>query len=136
MSKTIPAEYTDLLEAPNFVTLVTLMPDGQPQASVLWSSFDGEHIVLNTARGRQKDKNLANDERVTVLAYDKDNPYRYIEVRGVVAEITEEGAVDHINSLSKAYRGIEDYYQNMPQMRDKEQRMKFKIKPLHIVARG
>lgn len=136
MSTTIPEAYYDLLSAPNFVTLVTLMPDGQPQASVLWSSFDGEHVVLNTARGRQKDKNLAHDPRVTVIAYDRENPYRYIEIRGIAEDITNEGALEHINSLSLAYRGYEDYYKNMPQLRGVEQRMKFKIKPLRVVAHG
>ncbi len=136
MSATIPEAYYDLLTAPNFVTFVTLMPDGQPQASVLWSSVENGQVVLNTARGRQKDKNLENDPRVSVVAYDRENPYRYIEIRGIVEEMTEEGALDHINSLSLAYRDNEDYYKNMPQLRGVEQRVKLIIKTLHVVARG
>ncbi|MBZ0294070.1 MAG: PPOX class F420-dependent oxidoreductase [Anaerolineae bacterium] len=136
MSTTIPETHEDLLSAPNFVTVVTVMPSGQPQASVLWSSFDGEHIVLNTARGRQKDRNIHANTHVTVLAVDHEDPYRWIEVRGVVDEITEEGALDHINSLSLSYRGYEDYYKNMPQLRGVEQRMIFKIKPTHINTGG
>jgi PPOX class probable F420-dependent enzyme len=136
VSDVIPDAFHDLLSAPNFITLVTLMPDGQPQASVLWSSFDGERVVLNTARGRQKDKNLAKDRRVTLVAYDRENPYRYIEVRGVVDEITEEGAVDHINSLSLAYRGEADYYRNMPHLRGVERRMIFRVRPTRVITRG
>ncbi len=136
MAVIIPESYSGLLNAPNFVTLVTMMPDGQPQATVHWSSYDGEHIVLNTARGRQKDKNIHANPKVTVLAVDPTNPYRYIEVRGVVDEITEEGALEHINSLSLAYRGDEDYYRNMPQLRGVEQRLIFRIKPTHVNAHG
>lgn len=136
MTTTIPDSHAALLSAPNFVTVVTMMPNGQPQASVLWSSYDGKHIVLNTAKGRQKDKNIHNNPNVTVLAIDPTNPYRYIEVRGVVDEITEEGALEHINSLSKAYTGEEDYYRNSPERRKTEQRMIFKVKPTHVNARG
>lgn len=136
MSTTIPETHSDLLSAPNFVTVVTVMPDGQPQASVLWSSFDGEYIILNTARGRQKDRNIHANPRVTILSLDRENPFRWIEVRGVIDEITEEGALVHINSLSKAYRGYEDYYKNMPQLRGVERRMIFKVRPVHINISG
>ena len=100
MSATIPENFRHLLGAPVFATCVTIMPDGQPQAAVVWCSYDGTHIWVNSADGRQKNRNMARDPRVTILAFDPDAPYRYLEVRGVVDEITAEGATAHINSLS------------------------------------
>ena len=71
-----------------------------------------------------------------MLAFDPDNPYRYLEVRGVVDEITAEGAADHINSLSLAYTGEPDYYKNQPEKRKTETRTIFKIRPVRVIAHG
>jgi PPOX class probable F420-dependent enzyme len=132
MTVEIPSDKRDLLERPVVVTLVTLMPDNQPQATPVWCSFDGTHIWVNSAKGRQKDQNMRDRPRVAVLAVDPENPYRYLEVRGEVGEITEEGAVDHINALSKKYTGRENYYAGNEAMRDKETRVIYKIKPTHV----
>lgn len=126
----IPEDRKDLLERPIVVTLVTLMPDYQPQATPVWFSYDGTHIWVNTAKGRAKDKNMRARPQVTILSVDPENPYRYLEVRGVVEEITEEGALDHINRLSARYFGREDYYGGGNEARrGKETRVIFKIKP-------
>ncbi len=125
----LPEEKKDLLERPIVVTLVTLMPDSQPQANPVWFSWDGDYIWVNSAKGRQKDKNMRRQPKVTILSVDPNNPYRYLEVRGEVVEITEEGAIDHINFLSERYRGQPDYYASMPDRRGKEQRVIYKIKP-------
>lgn len=125
----LPEEKKDLLERPIVVTFVTLMPDSQPQANPVWFSWDGDYIWVNSAKGRQKDKNMRRQSKVTILSVDPNNPYRYLEVRGEVVEITEEGAVDHINFLSNRYRGQPDYYASMPDRRGKEQRVIYKIKP-------
>ena len=131
---TIPNDFKDLLERPIVVTLVTLMPDNQPQATPVWFSYDGSHIWVNTARGRQKDRNMSERSQVTVLAVDPDNPYRYMEVRGTVDEATEDGALEHINSLAKRYVGRDDYYAAMPEQRGKETRVVYKIKPVKVIA--
>ena len=131
---TIPNDFKDLLERPIVVTLVTLMPDNQPQATPVWFSYDGSHIWVNTARGRQKDRNMSERPQVTVLAVDPDNPYRYMEVRGTVDEATEDGALEHINSLAKRYVGRDDYYAAMPEQRGKETRVIYKIKPVRVIA--
>jgi PPOX class probable F420-dependent enzyme len=133
---TIPEEFLDLLERPIVVTLVTVMPDGQPQATPVWFSYDGTHIWVNTARGRQKDRNMTERPKVTVLSVDPDNPYRYLEVRGEIDAITEDGAVDHINHLSDKYFNRPDYYANNPEQRHRETRVIYKIKPTKVVARG
>jgi PPOX class probable F420-dependent enzyme len=132
MSVPIPDSHKDLLEGPVFVTLVTLMPSGQPQATPVWCNTDGVQVWINTVRGHQKDRNLQRDPRVTVAAFDPKNPYRWMEIRGVVSEITEQGALDHINGLSKLYRGNEDYYAKYPERRGTETRVIYKITPMHV----
>lgn len=134
MSTTIPEDLKDLLERPIVVILVTLMPDYQPQATPVWFNYDGEHILVNSAKGRQKDKNMRERPQVTVVAVDPDDPYRYIEVRGRVETITEEGGLDHINSLCKRYTGRDDFYQNQPELRERETRVIYKITPEHIAS--
>lgn len=134
MNSEIKPEFEDLLKRPIVVTLVTLMADNQPQASPVWFSWDGTHIWINTVRGRQKDQNMTARPQVSILSVDPENPYRYLEVRGIVDETTEDGAVDHINSLSERYLGREDYYAGNPAQRGKETRVIYKIKPTHIVA--
>ena len=96
MSDTIPESYRDLFERPVVVTLVTIMPDTQPQATPVWCSYDGTHIWINTAKGRQKYKNMLERPKATVLAIDPENPYRYCEVRCAVLEINEEQGLEHI----------------------------------------
>jgi PPOX class probable F420-dependent enzyme len=135
MPAVIPASHKDLLEGPVFVALVTVMPSGQPQATPVWCSFDGTRVWLNSAKGRQKDKNMRANSKVTILAIDPKNPYRWIEVRGVVEEITEEGAVDHINQLSALYTGNPDYYSRNSAMRGQETRVIYKVKPVKVNAR-
>jgi PPOX class probable F420-dependent enzyme len=98
-SVAIPTDKRDLIERPTVATLVTLMPDNQPQATPVWFSYDGTHFWVNTAKGRQKDRNMRERPQVTLLMIDPENPYRYLEVRGKVDAITEDGAVDHINRL-------------------------------------
>ncbi|HEX3052422.1 MAG TPA: PPOX class F420-dependent oxidoreductase [Aggregatilineaceae bacterium] len=136
MAKQIPTAFQDLLENPVFVSLVTIMPDGQPQATPVWIDYDGTYIWVNSARGRQKDQNIERDPRVTILAVDPKNPYRWMEVRGRVETITEAGGVDHINKLSKKYRGIEDYYSTNPERRGQETRVIYKVRPHKVNTNG
>lgn len=136
MAVQIPASHRDLLDGPVVVTLVTLMPDGQPQATPVWCNTDGDYVLVNSARGRQKDRNMVRDPRVTILAIDPQNPYRWIQVRGKVVEITEEGAVEHISALCKLYTGIEYYYDFSPGAKGKETRVKYRIEPVRITRQG
>ena len=92
MAAKIPEQYRDLLEKPIVVGLATMLPNGQPQVTPVWADFDGEHIRVNTAAGRQKQKDMAARPQVTVLAIDPSNPYRYLEVRGKVSKISKEVA--------------------------------------------
>jgi len=136
MSDTIPESYRDLFERPVVVALVTIMPDTQPQATPVWCSYDGTHIWINTAKGRQKYKNMLERPKATVLAIDPENPYRFCEVRCAVLEINEEQGLEHINSLSEAYTGEPDYYKYNPGNKGKETRVVFKLSPTHVVSAG
>ena len=92
MAQTIPEQYRDLFSKKTFANLATLMPDGRPQVTPVWCDIDGDFVVVNSAKGRRKDKNMRLDPRVSLALSDPDNPYRYLEVRGKVVEITEHGA--------------------------------------------
>lgn len=137
MSAKIPDDFKGLLEGPVFVAVSTMMPDGQPQSTVVWCSYDGEDLLFNTARGRQKEKNLKVNPKVSLLAIDPDNPYRWIEVRGTV-EFIDEGAVDHIDQLARLYTGNDKYYGGVApaDLEGKEQRVICKINPTRVVTFG
>lgn len=130
MPTTVPEKFRDLFSKRAFAHLATLMPDGQPQVSPVWIDFDGRHVVFNTARDRQKDRNLRRDPRVSLSILDPENPYRYLEIRGRVAEVTEEGADAHIDRLAKKYLNLDTY----PYRQPGEVRVIFKINPEHVAG--
>jgi len=107
---TIPVTHADLLrEKPAFAQLATLNADGSPQVTPVWVDFDGANILVNTARGRVKTKNLAREPRVALSISDPENPYRYLGVQGRVTEMTETGADAHIDKMAKKYLGKDKY---------------------------
>jgi PPOX class probable F420-dependent enzyme len=117
-------------EAANFAALTTLLPDGQPQTHVMWVGADDEHVLINTEVHRQKYKNVRRDPRVTVTIIDRDNPYRYAEVRGrVVDEVRGEAARAHIDELSRKYTG-KDYGTTI-----QSERVILRIRPERQLAR-
>ncbi len=102
----IPESHRDLLlpETRAYAYLATLMPDGSPQLTPLWVDFDDNYVLLNSAKGRIKDKNMRARSQVAILITDPKDPFgRYIQIRGKVVEITENGALEHINKLSLRY---------------------------------
>jgi PPOX class probable F420-dependent enzyme len=123
MPSIIAQQYLDLFQKKAFAHLATLMPDGRPQVTPVWCDFDGTYVRINSAKGRVKDRNMRRDPRVTLAIQDPENPYRYLEVRGRVVEITEDGADAHIDSLAKKYLGMEQY----PYRRPGETRVIYKI---------
>ena len=102
---TIPDDFQDLLkpETQALAFLATVMSDGSPQVTPLWFSWDGKYILINTARGRTKDRNMRERPAVALVISDPNVPTRYIQIRGTVAEINETDADDHINFLSLKY---------------------------------
>jgi PPOX class probable F420-dependent enzyme len=131
MATVIPDKFKTLFSKPTFAHLATLMPDGQPQVTPVWCEFDGRHVLINSAAGRQKDKNVMRDGRVALSLIDPDNPYSYIEVRGRVVERTEKGAVEHINHLSMKYLG-----KPYPFMQPGDKRVIYRIEPEHVTSMG
>ena len=124
----IPESYVELFHKKAFAHLATLMPDGQPQSTPVWVDYDGRYVLINTAEGRQKDRNLQRDRRVALSITDPDNPYRYIEVRGQVAERTRNGADQHIDKMAQKYLGKDKY----PFRQSGEVRVLYKIEPQHV----
>ena len=105
----LDADVVRLAKGKNLATVVTLMPDGQPQALLTWVDTDGEHVLVNTEPQRQRARNIRRDPRITVLIHSTDDPWDWAEVRGrVVGMETGDQARQHIDELSRKYRG-EDY---------------------------
>ncbi|RPI85437.1 MAG: PPOX class F420-dependent oxidoreductase [Chloroflexi bacterium] len=102
-----PESFSDLLknECKAFAYLATTMPDGSPQVTPVWFDMEGEYIRFNSAVGRVKDKNIRNNPHVALAIADPDDPYRYLQIRGKVVEITQDGADEHIHALSQKYHG-------------------------------
>jgi len=132
MSQAIPEKYADLLEKAAFGNLGTLMKDGSPQVTPVWVDYDGKYVRVNSAMGRVKDKNMRRDPRVSIALQDPANPYRYLEIRGKVVEITQNGADDHINKLAKKYLGKDVY----PFRQPGEVRVLYKIEPEKVSSMG
>jgi len=132
MAETIPEKFGELFTKKAFAHLGTLMRDGSPQVTPVWCDYDGTHIRVNSAKGRVKDKNMRRNRKVALAIMDPDNPYRYLAVRGEVAEITEEGADSHIDQLAKKYLGKDKY----PYRRPGEVRVIYKIRPQRVSTMG
>ncbi|HRX02578.1 MAG TPA: PPOX class F420-dependent oxidoreductase [Anaerolineae bacterium] len=96
---------TDFLNSRVFAHLATIMPDGSPQVTPVWIDFDGDYILVNTAEGRAKERNMRRDGRVALSIMDPDEPYTHLDIRGHVAEITHDDAEEHIDTLSQRYDG-------------------------------
>jgi len=104
----LTAEQSQLLEKPNFAALATTRADGTAHVTPMWVDYDGDHVVLNTARGRAKEKHILDDPRVTVMVWSAENPYQYVEVSGA-ARFVDQGADDHIDRMAKKYIGQDVY---------------------------
>ncbi len=138
MSAVIPESHSDLLTTSVYAVLTTLMPDNQPQSSVVWVNYDGTYVTVNTAAGRQKERNMSERPKVSILAIDTNQPFRWIEVRGEVVEITQEGADADIDKLATIYTGAPEYYGHVSpiEQKGKETRIICKIKPTRVLAFG
>ena len=108
MTVALPPEALHLLDEPNFGHLATIFPDGSPQSSVVWVERDGDTVVLNTAAGRAKHRNIERDPRVSLSIHNRNRPTEYMEVRGQ-ATLTAEGADTHIDQLARKYLGKDVY---------------------------
>ena len=130
--KHIPQSHSDILDKPAFAHLSTIMSDGSPQASAVWVDTDGPLIVVNSAEGRLKDRNIRRDPRVAISVTDPDNPYRSLMIRGRVSKITNDGADAHIDKLAKKYMGVDEYPFRTPD----EVRVMYYIEPERVASMG
>jgi len=132
MSASFPENYRDLFQKKAFGAFTTLMPDGSPQTTPVWIDWQDGKIWVNSAVGRQKDRNVRRDPRVAVAVIDPENSYRYVEVRGRVSEITQDGADAHIDRMAMKYLGQDKY----PYRQPGEQRVLYKISIEKVHAMG
>ena len=128
----ISEKFADLFEKKAFAQLATLMPDGSPHVSPVWCEYDGHHVVINTAKGRVKDRNMRRDPRVSLDIMDPENPYRHVSIRGRVTDYTEQGADQHIDKLAKKYLNLDRY----PYRQPGEVRVVYKIEPERTFSMG
>jgi PPOX class probable F420-dependent enzyme len=130
----VPDAFKDLLvdETRAFVYLATLMSDGSPQVTPVWFNTDGTNILINSAAGRVKDRNMRARPQVALVIADPKNPYRYVQIRGRVVEITYEGAEAHIDTLAGKYTGTPKYSNRHPG----EVRITYKILPDKTTTMG
>ena len=128
----IPTKYRDLFEKKAFANLATIMPDGTPQVTPVWVNLDGNDVYINSAKGRLKDKNMRSREKVALSILDPENPYRYLQVRGRVVNVTEIDADAHIDRLAKKYLEVDKY----PFRREGEVRVTYRIRPEKVVGFG
>jgi PPOX class probable F420-dependent enzyme len=132
MPDTLSDNARALIARPVLATLATVNPDGSPQVTPLWIEGDGDDLLVNTARGRVKARNLERDPRVALSVLDPDDPYNVVVLRGTAVEITTEGADEHIDRLAKKYLGVDSY----PMRREGEVRLRVRIRPEHVVMQA
>jgi len=128
MAQSIEGRPRELLEQRNFCHVGTIRKDGTPHIVPVWVDTDGRHVVLNSAEGRAWPGNASRDPRVTLTVTNMENPYEYVEIRGQVAEMTRDGADDHINQMAKKYLGQDEY----PFRQPGEQRVIVRVTPDHV----
>jgi len=128
----IPEGFQDILDKKTLVHLATTGKDGSPQVSPVWVDREGDTIIINSAKGRVKDRNMRSHARVALSATDPDNPYRAIMIQGRVVKITEDGADAHIDKMAKKYLGQDKYPFRSPT----EVRVKYFIEPLKVATMG
>lgn len=129
MAAQLTAGMEKLLREKAYCQIATTMPDGSPQLTETWVDTDGQHILINTAQGRQKERNVRRDPRVAVQVFEPNNDYRIFSIRGRVVEITEDGADAMIDRLAKKYLGVDTY----PMRQPNEVRVILKILPDKVI---
>ena len=132
-TKTVPDKFLPILKQKKaFAHLATVMPDGSPQVTPVWFDYKDGKFIVNTARGRLKDKNMSKNSRVALSILDPDNPYSHVAVRGTISKVTEEGADASIDALAKKYLDQDKY----PFRQPGEVRVIYEIEPTSISTMG
>ena len=136
-SRDVPASHSDLVECPPVAALTTIGPDGYPQTSVVWCDLDGRYVQVNTMASFAKARNMRRDPRVALLCFDPKQPLRYLEIRGTVVDMTQDGAGRHLDALASKYAGRRvRYFGDVIAARFAETEIPVlcRIRPDHVVA--
>ena len=132
----IPESHLELIDGPYTVVLSTVMPDGQPQTTPVWCNRKGDWIFINVMKGFRKEKNMRLNPKVSLLVYDPKKPLHNIEIRGLVIEMAEDGAVEHLDELTRLYLGKPDakfFGDSIPaELQSRYTPVRIKISPTHI----
>ena len=136
MSATIPPSHLDLIAGPVYAVLTTIAADGQPENTVVWCSWDGEHVLVNTVAGRRKDKNARHNPLVAITAIDPANPLRWVDVRGYVEAIVPDEGNANIDAHTRLYTDHDKFFGGYAAIERQatEQRVIMQIKPTRVVA--
>jgi PPOX class probable F420-dependent enzyme len=136
MTVEIPESHRDLLQRPIYAVLTTMLPSGQPQSSLVWWDYDGEHVLISTTLERRKSRNMLANPKVTVLVIDPANSARYVEVRGEVVEMSQNGAVELADRLTQRYTGKQRFYGDVypVERQAQETRVVCRIRPSKVNA--
>ena len=134
--ESIPPSHLDLIAGPVYAVLTTVADDGQPENTVVWCSWDGEHVLVNTVEGRRKQENARQNPLVAITAIDPTDPYRWVDVRGYVQSIVPDEGNTNIKSHATLSAGVEAYYGDFAPLdrEGSENRIIMKIKPTNVVA--
>jgi PPOX class probable F420-dependent enzyme len=132
----IPESHQDLLSGPHFASFTTIAPDGGPENTIVWFTFDGDYVHVGTAKGRRKETNIRENKNVALMVLDPENPYRWIDVRGVVDAVTSDDDYELIDDLAKVYAGADHYYGGVApaELAGTEERVAIRIKPDSVVT--
>lgn len=138
MPAAIPESHLDLLSNPVYGVLSTQFPNGEIQSTLVWVGYQDGYLFVNTKRGREKEKNIARNPHVTLMLVDTTNPWKYLSIRGVVSEVIEQGAVEHLDSLTLKYLGQPNYYGFVepPEALEGITRCMLKIEPTKVMTVG
>lgn len=136
MSTTIPNSHLDLITGPVYAVLTTIAPNGQPENTVVWCSWDGQHVLVNTVKGRRKDMNARHNPKVALTAIDPHDPLRWIDVRGYVEEIVPDEGNANIDAHTRLYTDHDIFFGGYApiERRDTEERVIMKIRPARALV--
>jgi len=129
---TIPESHRDLLESTALARVATIGPHGEPQSNPVWFDWDGERVRFSQTKTRQKYRNLQRDPRIALSIVDPGDPYRYLEIRGVVERFVEDPDLAFINSMAKKYQGVDEYQNHRPG----DERAVVLVRPQHTTKMG